>query len=406
MAGRPARPARRCWTARPASTCDFLFAVRARRVAKHYINDTIIPMLCRKAGVPAADVRGNITSHRARSTIASQLYNAKEPMTLFELQAWLGHRTPAVHPALRQDHPEHAGQGLQRRRLLRPQRPHHRSPPRPRRRHLRRRPPPASPGSTTTSATATAPTPSSSSVHTGWPAPAATSTPRRTPAKGQLLEAKDNLQRMLATVPLTDDERAAVDDGQAALDQLLERLVDVPTPAGRHPPPDRRPGDRDPAADRRSQAGQTGMNLTNQIPQKRRKVHRQRPPLDAVTGHIPDRVQHGTQIMRHRPPARTTAQLGHHGLGLRTQQLPLGIGGIRGITRHALVTRTSRHAAPGLRGLNKVDRHPRASGRSSRWYSSATRSPFSYPAATRHRDQIATHRHLGSTHPTSFTNRL
>jgi hypothetical protein len=32
---------------------------------------------------------------RARSTIASQLYNAKEPMTLFELQAWLGHRNPA-----------------------------------------------------------------------------------------------------------------------------------------------------------------------------------------------------------------------------------------------------------------------------------------------------------------------
>jgi hypothetical protein len=33
-------------------------------------------------------------SHRTRSTIASQLYNAKEPMTLFELQAWLGHRSP------------------------------------------------------------------------------------------------------------------------------------------------------------------------------------------------------------------------------------------------------------------------------------------------------------------------
>ncbi|MFD7258900.1 tyrosine-type recombinase/integrase [Streptomyces sp. NPDC059874] len=73
---------------------DFLFAFRARRVSKHYINGTIIPMLCRKAGVPTADVRGNITSHRARSTIASQLYNAKEPMTLFELQEWLGHRTP------------------------------------------------------------------------------------------------------------------------------------------------------------------------------------------------------------------------------------------------------------------------------------------------------------------------
>ena len=58
-------------------------------------------MLCRQAGVPAADVRGNIASHRARSTIASQLYNAKEPMTLFELQEWLGHRSPdaALHYA-------------------------------------------------------------------------------------------------------------------------------------------------------------------------------------------------------------------------------------------------------------------------------------------------------------------
>ncbi|WP_306193187.1 hypothetical protein [Streptomyces sp. MK5] len=36
-----------------------------------------------------------------------------------------------------------------------------------------------------------------------------------------------------------DDERAAVDDGQAALDQLLERLTDAPAPAG---PTPRRPG--------------------------------------------------------------------------------------------------------------------------------------------------------------------
>ncbi|WTK12738.1 tyrosine-type recombinase/integrase [Streptomyces sp. NBC_01525] len=72
----------------------FLFAHRAKRLAKTYINTAVIPSLCRKAGVPTADIRGNITSHRARSTIASQLYNAKESMTLFELQAWLGHRSP------------------------------------------------------------------------------------------------------------------------------------------------------------------------------------------------------------------------------------------------------------------------------------------------------------------------
>jgi integrase len=38
------------------------------------------------------DLRGKITGHRARSTIATQLFNAKEPMSLYELQEWLGHR--------------------------------------------------------------------------------------------------------------------------------------------------------------------------------------------------------------------------------------------------------------------------------------------------------------------------
>ena len=54
-------------------------------------------------------------------------------------------------------------------------------------------------------------------------------------SKAQLLEAKDNLQRMLAAIPLTEEERAAVDDGQAALDSLLGRLTDIPTPAGATP---------------------------------------------------------------------------------------------------------------------------------------------------------------------------
>jgi hypothetical protein len=53
--------------------------------------------------------------------------------------------------------------------------------------------------------------------------------------KAQLLEAKSNLQQMLASIPLTDDERAAIDDGQAALDSLLGRLADIPTPSGATP---------------------------------------------------------------------------------------------------------------------------------------------------------------------------
>ncbi|MGB8886421.1 MAG: tyrosine-type recombinase/integrase [Candidatus Korobacteraceae bacterium] len=70
----------------------FLFAYRSKRISATYINNTLVPILCNKAGVPNRDARGPITSHRARSTIASQLFNAKEPMSLFELQRWLGHK--------------------------------------------------------------------------------------------------------------------------------------------------------------------------------------------------------------------------------------------------------------------------------------------------------------------------
>ncbi|HEX2679977.1 MAG TPA: site-specific integrase, partial [Candidatus Dormibacteraeota bacterium] len=89
---RPVQP--RLLDRRTGELVSFLFCLRVRRVAGAYLNQALIPALCRKAGVPRADTRGRITSHRARSTIASQLYNAKEPMTLFELQAWLGHRSP------------------------------------------------------------------------------------------------------------------------------------------------------------------------------------------------------------------------------------------------------------------------------------------------------------------------
>jgi integrase len=73
----------------------YLFSYRGHRIGQAFLNRSVIPMLCRKAGVPLSDARGTITSHRARSTIATQLYNAKEPLSLFELQEWLGHRTPA-----------------------------------------------------------------------------------------------------------------------------------------------------------------------------------------------------------------------------------------------------------------------------------------------------------------------
>lgn len=47
--------------------------------------------------------------------------------------------------------------------------------------------------------------------------------------------ANATLQRMLVGIPLTDDERAAVDNAHAAVDRLLQRLTNVATPAGPTP---------------------------------------------------------------------------------------------------------------------------------------------------------------------------
>jgi hypothetical protein len=54
-------------------------------------------------------------------------------------------------------------------------------------------------------------------------------------SQAQLLEAKDGLQRMLVAIPLTDDERAAVETDQAAVGRLIDLLADTPTPAGPTP---------------------------------------------------------------------------------------------------------------------------------------------------------------------------
>jgi hypothetical protein len=213
---------------------DLLFAYRARAVGKTYINGTIIPVLCRKAGVPRSDVRGSITSHRARATIASQLYNAKEPMTLFELQAWLGHRsvettqhyariTPTTLAKAYSD-AGYFGRNVRAIEVL-----------------IDR--------DAVGSGSAAAGEPwqhydlghgyCSYSFFEQCPHRMACARCDFYMPKGStralLLEAKTNLQRMLVSIPLTDDERAAVSDDSSALDRLIERLADVPTPAGPTP---------------------------------------------------------------------------------------------------------------------------------------------------------------------------
>jgi hypothetical protein len=50
-----------------------------------------------------------------------------------------------------------------------------------------------------------------------------------------LLEGKTHLLRLLQEIPLGEAEQAAVEDGVAAYENLLSKLTDVPTPAGRTP---------------------------------------------------------------------------------------------------------------------------------------------------------------------------
>jgi len=54
-------------------------------------------------------------------------------------------------------------------------------------------------------------------------------------AAAQFIEARANLQRMMQAIPLTNEERAAVEDGIEAMEKLTNQLIDVPTPAGQTP---------------------------------------------------------------------------------------------------------------------------------------------------------------------------
>jgi integrase len=72
-----------------------LICHRGRLVGKDHLNNKVLPAFCRKSGVPQSDSHGTLTSHRARATIATQLLNAREPLTLADLQQWLAHKHPA-----------------------------------------------------------------------------------------------------------------------------------------------------------------------------------------------------------------------------------------------------------------------------------------------------------------------
>jgi len=231
-ATRPAQPPLR--DRKTGDLVDLLFCHRARRLQKNYINETLIPALCGKAGVPVEDHHGRLTSHRARTTIATQLYNAKDPMTLFELQAWLGHRSPQSTQHYAKLTPLTLAKAYTDAGYFA--------------RNIRAIEVLIDRDAVQSGATTSGEPWQYVDMGHGYctysffeQCPHRMACPRcdfyvpKGSSKAQLVEARANLQRMLVEIPLNEEERAAVEDGQAAVDKLLERLADVPTPAGPTP---------------------------------------------------------------------------------------------------------------------------------------------------------------------------
>ena len=212
----------------------FLFSSRGLPLGKGYINRTLIPRLCWKSNVPADDARGKLTSHRARAAIASQLFNAKEPMSHIELQDWLGHRSPLSTQYYARLKPTRLARAYADAGYFV--------------RNLRTIEVLVDQDAVRSGAAANgAPWRfndlghgyctydfSDQCPHRMACAKCAFYRPKGSSA-AQLLEAKANLLRLKQKIPLTDEEAAAVDDGLDALERLCAQLADVPTPAGPTP---------------------------------------------------------------------------------------------------------------------------------------------------------------------------
>lgn len=213
--------------AKTGEPVNLLFSYRARGVPRDYLNQRLIPLLCRKAGIPRSDTRGSISSHRARSTIASQLFNARQPMSLFELQAWLGHRSPATTQHYVAFTPTRLARAYTEAHYFQ--------------RNLRMM-----------SVLIDQQAIKSGAADEAWryydlghgfcayeffdQCPHRMACARcdfyipKESTQADLLASKTGMIHMLQEIPLTDGERAAVDGDVAAIERLLERLKDKPTP--------------------------------------------------------------------------------------------------------------------------------------------------------------------------------
>jgi hypothetical protein len=168
-----------------------------------------------------------------RSTIASQLFNAKEPMTLFELQEWLGHSSPDATQHYAKISPTKLAKSYADAGYFA--------------RNLRAIEVLVDQESVRNGRAVTDPWKFYDLGHGYCTYDFFDQCPHRMACakcsfylpkdstKAQLLEAKANLLRLRQDIPLADAELSAVEDGLAAYEQLLKKLADIPTPAGPTP---------------------------------------------------------------------------------------------------------------------------------------------------------------------------
>ena len=226
LAERPEQPRR--LDPKTGHLVDFLLSYKGRAVSTVYINKTVIPMLCRKAGVPEEDARGRITSHRGRSSTVTMLANAPSGLSLMELMKWCGHTKPEStlhYVRLRPNRLAKAYAGadetsylievlIDQQAVL------------------------------DGSAAAGAPWKyydlgASYCTHAFWSTcphrlacvGCAFNVPKAS-AKGQALAAKSFLESYLERVPLTEEERLAVSGDLAKFDEMLSKLERVAAPDG------------------------------------------------------------------------------------------------------------------------------------------------------------------------------
>ncbi|PKW18677.1 tyrosine-type recombinase/integrase [Saccharopolyspora spinosa] len=214
---------------------QFLFCVRGQLIGRSYLNDTVLPALCRKAGIPETDSRGALTSHRARSTIATQLLNAPEPLSIVDLKEWLGHKHFSST--------RHYAAILQRKLTSAYKKADYFA------RNVRTIQVLIDRESILTGAATSGEQPwkyydlgdgyctydfFAKCPHRLACARCPFYLPKESSA-GRLLEVKDGVENMLERLDLTDDERTALEGDRDALAGLANRLAKVPTPAGPTP---------------------------------------------------------------------------------------------------------------------------------------------------------------------------